>query len=119
MLITGGLIVLGVLILVAAFFIGRGDSASQANRTVPTPTTSAVTPEQVPTAPTVPVATPQPAQAAQTLETQPVLMNGQIHELASQLQKLQEQSQELARRLELLNTMVRRIEEGEATVADK
>src|SRR5579875_3776155 len=112
MLITGGLIVIGILILVAAFFIGRGDNtASQVNR--PAPITSAVTPEQVPTAPTV------PERAPQAPETQPLLMNGQLHELAGQLQKLQEQSQELARRLELLNTMVKRVEESEATSADK
>jgi hypothetical protein len=116
MLITGGLIVIGILILVAAFFIGRGDNtASQVNR--PAPTTSAVTPEQVPTAPTVPVTVAE--RAPQAPETQPLLMNGQLHELAGQLQKLQEQSQELARRLELLNTMVKRVEESEATSADK
>jgi TolA-binding protein len=117
MLITGGLIVLGVLILVAAFFIGRGDDASsQANRSDPAPTrtTPSRAAQQAPADSTAPLTV-----AERAPETQPALMNGQLHEMAGQLQKLQEQSQELGRRLELLNTMVRRIEQGESASADK
>jgi hypothetical protein len=116
MLITGGLIVIGILILVAVFFVGRSDTtATRASGpgagTVPT--TPGTAPEQAPAATMpakveerIPQETPAP-------ETQPIPMNGQFHELTGQLQNLQEQSQELARRLELLNAMVRRIEKGE------
>jgi ribosome-binding protein aMBF1 (putative translation factor) len=115
MLITGGLIVLGVLFLVAVFLIGRGDNtARQANSAGAVHTTPGTAPDQPPVATTPAKVEGHAPQETPAPETQPILANGQIHELIGQLQKLQEQSQELARRLELLNAMVRRIEEGEA-----
>ncbi|HLI89764.1 MAG TPA: hypothetical protein VKV37_13820 [Ktedonobacteraceae bacterium] len=117
MLITGGLIVIGVLFLVAVFFIGRGDATAtraSAGTAGAVPTTPGAAPEQEPAAITPVKAEERTPQEKPAPETQPIPMNGQFHELTSQLQNLQEQSQELARRLELLNAMVRRIEESES-----
>jgi TolA-binding protein len=116
MLITGGLIVIGVLILVAVFFVSRGDAtATRASSTGSVPVTPGAAPEAVP------VATVEPSKGLESVlqktpapRTQPLPMNGQLHEMADQLQNLQQQSQELAQRLEMLNTMVRRIEQSES-----
>jgi hypothetical protein len=120
MLIIGGLIALGIVALLGAFFLARGGGKENGNppQGVDTPQASARK-----TAP-ISASRPQPSQNGQATGSQPLAqpfplvrsntapsMQGQLYELAEQIQMLQVQSREIEQRLQGISTVLDRLDQ--------
>lgn len=102
LLIVGGLLVFGLLAILGAALLARGEKS--AAETVKKPA-AAPTPE----AAVKDVATGQNLPVPQE-ETQLASLNGQFHELAAELRTLYQETQELERRMNLLVKVANHIE---------
>ncbi len=120
MLIIGGLIALGIVALLGAFFLARG--GGKENGSAPTE----VDTPQASTQLTVPISAsrPQPSQDGQATASQPLVqpfplvqsntapsMQGQLSELAEQIQMLEVQSREIEQRLQGISTVLDRLDQ--------
>ncbi len=119
MLIVGGLIALAIVALLAAFFLARGDGNGK--------DTAATKPDAVPSKDTVRLADtastvrPSPSRpsedgrsAGSQLQPQPQTppsLQGQLHELAEQIQMLQGQSREMEQRLQHISVVLNRLDQ--------
>ena len=132
LLILGGALVIAVLAIVGVVWAVRGESATTPNvqsasiPTAPTARTPTALPsigksssatqtralEPPPVTETLPVAK-EDAWSARSEEKPFPISNGQLHELASQLQTLHQQAQELERRLSVLTNMIEHIERSQ------
>jgi hypothetical protein len=110
LLIVGGLLVFGLLAMLGAAFLARGEKGAAG--TVKKP---AAAPEPAENGGSGPEAASKDVAMGQNLpvpqeETQPAPLNGQFHELAAELRTLYQETQELERRLNLLVKIANHIE---------
>ncbi len=123
MLIIGGLIALGIVALLGAFFLARGEARGEKEgRKAP----QKVEAPQVSVPATAPISEsrPQPLQDGLITGSQPLAqpfplarsnttpgMQGQLSELAEQIQMLQIQSREIEQRLQGISAVLNRLEQ--------
>jgi hypothetical protein len=123
LLVAGGLLLFGVVALVAVVFVIRSEPATKESVSVPPP----VPAEQG--EPEIQAVADEPSSSGETLdtpqeETTPVaenqalnewqpLANGQLYELKNELRSLHDQAQELAHRLKTMVDMVERVEQAQ------
>ena len=124
-LIIGGLLVVGIVAIVALFFVLRGDETPKApavTQDVSQPTSESPNPNAPISVQQQPINTRVAATEARTVpsmetaaspeQEQPlkVRLNGQFHELAHGLRTLQQQATDMEQRLGSLNQMIDNIE---------
>jgi hypothetical protein len=112
LLIVGGLLVFGLLAILGAAFLARGEKG--AGGTVKKPA-AAPTQEPAENDGPAPEAAAKDVATGQNLpvpqeETQFAMLNGQFHELAAELRNLYQETQELEHRLSLLVKIANHIE---------
>ena len=110
LLIVGGLLVFGLLAILGAALLARGEKG--AAETVKKP---AAAPEPAENGGSEAEAAAKDGAMGQNLpvpqeETQPASLNGQFHELATELRTLYQETQKLERRLNLLVKIANHIE---------
>ena len=110
LLIVGGLLVFGLLAMLGAAFLARGEKGAAGPVKKP-----AAAPEPAENGGSAPELASKDVAMGQNLpvpqeETQPASLNGQFHELAAELRTLYQETQELERRLNLLVKIANHIE---------
>lgn len=123
LLIAGGLLLFGVVALVAVVFVIRSEPVTQESTSVPPPVPIEQGEPETPTVADEPSSsgeTPDASQEETILVTEnqalnewQSLANGQIYELKNELRSLHEQAQGLAYRLKTLVDMVERVEQAQ------
>jgi hypothetical protein len=106
MLITGGLVVLGILALAVAFFLMREPNNSQPILVASPADTSAT----IGSVPSIKRTVKLTHDLAEELTSEIEDSDGQFREMASLLHTLHEQAQELEQRLGYLNEMIEQME---------
>jgi hypothetical protein len=124
MLITGGLLILGLAGLLGAFFIARGADIEERQRAadpaLPQPTT--VSPTEAAAASQAPLSLAQAPEDIELVSSrsqafeQFLLMYEQFHELVEKIQLIHERSIAIEERLDRISGLVERIEEEETTL---
>jgi hypothetical protein len=118
LLVAGGLLILGVLFLVALVFVLRSEPNAKEGVSVPPPipaepeeakTQSAAAAEPSSTAETQ--LTPDEGTAPVAMREQHPLANGQFYEMVNELRSMHRQTQELEQRLSTLIDMAQRVEQ--------
>lgn len=111
LLVVGGLLVLGLLVLIGAVLLSLGEKSATAKAS--TPEVGAVPGEQQ-KAITKKLSEPERRLPAINVEAQPLMLNGQVHELATELRTLHQQTIELGQRLSVLTEIADHLEEVQA-----
>jgi hypothetical protein len=133
-LVAGGLLVLGVIFLVAVFFVVRSEPTIQANTNGPQPASADTDTEQedikTPDAPDTSIfpiegppslnesAAPVVDTSMSSSEWHP-LANEQLYELVNELRSMRSQTQELEQRLSTLIDMVQPVDQANGNIPSK
>jgi hypothetical protein len=120
LLIAGGLLIIGVIALVALVFVIRSESITEESESVPPPVPTRqqevpeadATPSTVPTPPVSDTSVTSTSDKQVTSTWQP-LANGQFYELKNELQSLHGQAQELEYRIRTLVDMLEHVEQDQ------
>jgi hypothetical protein len=125
LLVAGGLLILGVLFLVALVFVLRSEPNAKESISVPPPIPAEPEEAKTQSAATEPSSTVEtqltpdegtaPVDAAHTapvaMREQHPLANGQFYEMVNELRSMHRQTQELEQRLSTLIDMAQRVEQ--------